>query len=142
MADDIYFIDTAFYSGLDEFKAGFKTNPSTDINTKTTFTGKTLTVAQNGDVRKDLTGSSSLTVDNQTAQGDVNVNNSLDNDDILITDKNIKGSIDGQLFGPTKDNPTEGVGAFDINTGDDVSVKGAFGVKKVIFNYNNRKTYF
>ncbi len=158
--DDVYFIDTAFYSGLDEFKAGFKEDKSAPINTKTTFTGNTLAVAQKGDTRKDLTGSASLVIDNRQARGDINldfnnwyefaftdvdfsnidgfsatdvdvrVKNGLEKGDILIISDEVKGSVEGQLYGPEVENPTEGVGAFNIKSGDNVSVKGAFGVKK------------
>ncbi|MGN0929896.1 MAG: hypothetical protein ACI4N3_04615 [Alphaproteobacteria bacterium] len=64
-----YYIDNPFYSGLDEFKAGFKSNSNEEINSTTRFTGKTIAVASKGDVRNDLTGDAVLEIKNVNAIG-------------------------------------------------------------------------
>ncbi|MBD5405062.1 hypothetical protein HDR59_00760 [bacterium] len=48
---------------------------------------------------------------------------------ITATKDNVKGNIAGSLYGPDVNNPTEGVGAYNI-IADDFKLDGAFGVKK------------
>lgn len=158
-----YYIDTPFYSGLDEFKSAFTAQPNAGINTTTKFSGNTIAIASKGNIRNDLTGTAILNIDNQTATGNISLSfdkwygftfNNIDfssKDGFALTDTNvsvkgttsanssitinssadtIKGNITGSLYGPNPTTPVEGVGIYNITTGDNVKVDGAFGVKK------------
>ncbi|MDE6223886.1 MAG: hypothetical protein K2M23_00230, partial [Alphaproteobacteria bacterium] len=157
-----YYIDNPFYSGLDEFKVGFKEQSGVEINSSTKFSGTAIASASKDNVRKDLTGTALLNINNQTAKGDINLsfdswygfafnnidfssNNgfSLNNAPVTVSGKSsgsdititattdtIKGNVAGALYGPNATTPVEGVGNYNITTGDNVKIDGAFGVKK------------
>ncbi len=156
--EETWYIDNPFFAGLDEFAVAFTKDSGADVNAKTKFTGKTFGVASTSSKRKELSGSVVLEVNNQTAKGNITldftdwynfkfsdidfsskgftstnnpeITNSLENDDIKIQDDISSSKIDGSLYGPEANNPTEFGGIYEIESGDGVKVEGSFAGKK------------
>ncbi len=72
--NNYYYFDTPFFTGFNQFETNFTKQTTAGINTTTVFKGKTFGSATKGDVRKDLSGTATLSVLNQEAKGKLTLN--------------------------------------------------------------------